>query len=685
MNTISIFPTSGLHRELYYPTPEWNNCSEQVEHNPSFIDANSLFWDEVLSKSMISKVVSMAVQRFTTPETIPIPFRAIISDAKTFQARVALSKSMIVDQSLSPQQFFSHLETLNLYCALYAAMLENYNAPFTIQNGWLLPEDSSETIFYDCLSKEKNPYLDFVRKTIIPIVEKAKPKVVFLLGRPNFFSCALARLLKTFDPSVYICATRHSSEYYSLNKIDFLLVRNSYLFQMYDVIILEHFAATEQKIIASIEQGLPVKDIPNLICRTENTIVHTGYGVPSRVEHTANVECRPRGQSSDAGLPPHAIANVHLFPFVKCYWNQCAFCGINKKYHFENPSKCYGAIDQQLAEMKDMLGDVSYVWFIDEAIPPAALQQIAYYFQKELPGNIWQARCRIEKALLEDGLPELLAASGLRELRLGLESGSYAVLKNMNKFDETFSFSLVEEICRKYFECGISIHFPIIVGFPGENDEDRRATYSLLQQLSERYSNVTFNVNVFGLDIGSTVFRRWYDYSIQSISFPCEPRFFLGNLLQWRGLSVGVEDLSLQRDQFMRETLYPWMPTRCFTPPHILYRLSETIRNTLVWKDRAIWPKPSSDKILHGKKRRADMTIFYDEEKGLYFIYSWYSHHYMLGNECLVDLLEAFRIPGVPDCILDKFIRDAPYRYPAEDLNRLTERLINDGYLIDCE
>lgn len=686
MNTLSIYPVSGLYRELYYPTPELIETPE-INNNSSFIDANSLFWANVLSEDIVGHIVNKTVERHNDLERMPVALRAIISDYDGFKARVLHSKAAIVDQSLSPQQFFSHIETLNLYCALYATMAEEYSAPFNIQSGWVLKEDSSEALFNDCLDEGKNPYLGFIKETIMPLVEKAGPKIVFILGRPGYFSCALARLLKTDYPSVFICATRHSSEYYSMNKIDFLLTRNAYLFQMYDAIILEHFASTEQKIAASVAQGYSVAELHNLICRTENGIVHTGYGATPQFEHKVSVEHRPHGKVSTEGIPPSAVTNVHLFPFVKCYWNQCAFCGINKKYHFDNPAEYYDTTERFLSDMKADMGDASFIWFIDEAIPPAVLQRIANYFKTELPGKIWQARCRIERSLLTDGLPELLAASGLRELRLGLESGSYAVLKKMNKFDTSFSFSLVEEICKKYSECGISIHFPMIVGFPGENGEDRRATYNLLQRLSKQYAGVTFNVNVFGLDVGSTVFQRWYDFDVQSISFPCAPQFFMGNLVQWQGSSMNLEDLSRQRDQFMRETLYPWLPTHCITPPHILYRLSETIRDTLVWKYRSIWPQSSIDNDLRKKRRRADLTVFYSEKKDLYYIYSWYSHHYMLGNKCLIDLLDEFFLPNTLECALNTFISNTSYQYQYDlkNLKRMTERLISDGYLIECE
>lgn len=685
MDYLMIIPACGLYQEFYYPTPELLVYPENVANKQPELDANSLFWSDVLSKATIDRVVKLASARFPDAQNIPIAFRALTADPEAFAARVLKARTCVADQGLSPQDFFSCVETLNIYCSLYASITDTNTAPFTVQNGWFLKEDSSETLFQNCLDESQNPYLSFIKSNILPIVKAADPKVVFLSGRPGYFSFALARLLKLSDPSIFICVTRHSSEYYSLNKIDFLLTHNTYLFQAFDAIILEHFSLVEKEIVDAVTKNSSIQSIQNLIYITESgDIKHTGYHVPLLATRSSDIQRRPRCQEIEMFIAPDQVVNVHLFPRVKCYWNQCNFCGINKKYHFENPTQAYGVIDHQLTRLKRGLdgNNANYIWFIDEALPPDVLRKIAAYFVQELPNVTWQARCRIERELLMEGLPELLAASGLRELRLGLESGSSSVLRNMNKFDDSFSFTIVDEICHRYSDCGISIHFPIIIGFPGENDTDRRQTYDLLRQLKDKYNNVTFNINLFGLDIGSNVFRRWYDFDVHSISFPCSPSFYLGNILQWESVSVDMQLLTRQRDQFMREILYPWMPTHSFTPPYIFYRLSETIRNTLLWKRHSLWPTGIDDDIFSHKVHTGDLTIYYENTKGIFYIYSWNSHHFMIGNHCLVDFIDAFQTPGILRDTLEAYYKTMPYQYTIDDMRTLARRLIIDQYLI---
>lgn len=685
MEFMTVVPPCGLYQEFYDPAPELLLNPQKILENPNFLDANSLFWAEILSESTIDDVAQRAYKRFANDEQAPLQYRVAAWAPETFAERVRMARVKAADQNIRSQQFFSCVETLNIYCSIYSHLVGEYPYLFTVQSGWHLPEDSSKEIFQTCLDDECNPYLSFLTSTILPIVERAAPKIVFLSGRPGYFSFALARLIKQLDPTIFFCVTRHSSEYYSMNKIDFLLTQNTCLFRAIDAVILEHFEETELELINAVLNRRPVQNVRNLIVLSpDGSICHTGYHVPAVNSHVPYIQRRSKGQETGLCLHPSDTVNVHLFPNVKCYWNRCNFCGINQKYHFENPCEAYSGIEQQLSFIKETISGSTHIWFIDEALPPETLRRIAMFFLAEMPDIIWQARCRIEQELLAEGLPELLAAAGLRELRLGLESGSYAVLRNMNKFDSSFSFSLVDAICQRYSACGISIHFPIIIGFPGEHDADRQATYDLLRSLVRKYPGVTFNVNLFGLDIGSRVFRNWYNFEIQSLSFPCDPSFYLGNILQWHNTTVDMSVLARQRDQFMRELLYPWMPAHALTPPHILYRLSETKRNTLYWKELA-FQATKAGQPLQQRLRIGDLTIFYSKSKELFYIYNWDSHHYMVGNQFLVKLLYMFRASSIIGGTLDQFLQTSPHSYTVDELRPLLERLIRDRYLVFVE
>lgn len=678
MDYITVLPPNGLYRELYDPSPEFLSSSFGAVVN-GVLDANTIFWADILSEETILATMRESSQM---EKSAPLPIKAAYYDHQSFARRIAEATMKVADQGISPQKFFSYVESLNIYCNIYTRLADG-NFSLTVQNGFSLNEDSSKELFENCLDKEQNPYLDLLIKKIIPELKQHEPKVVFLAGRPGYFSMSLARLLKKepFNPVIVI--SRHASEYYSMNKIDHLLLQNTYLFQAIDAVILEYFSNTERAVVDAVLNSIPLSEINNLICRSEDgAIIHTGYQVNLSDEGMPAIEKRPRNSVCAFDVSPDQVVNVHLFPHIKCYWNRCAFCGINKKYHFENPVNAYCRIYDHLSYLKANVTRESYIWFIDEAFPPNVLSQIAQYIAAEMPGVKWQARCRIEPELLCSGLPEQLSKSGLRELRLGLESGSYRVLRKMNKFDEAFSFELLEELCRKYTDCGISIHFPVILGFPGEGPEDRRETYDLLRKLTDRYPLVSFNANLFGLDISSKVFRNWTDYDVLEICFPCAPSHYLGNILPWNNDTIDMRMISLQRDQIMRDLLYPWLPAHALTPPHIFYRLSETIRNTVVWKDRSLWTKSRKVVDMSAQVQCGDLTIMEGENSDVFYIYSWETHHYMLGNSNVIKLLTAFSAPRPISEGVIAFNESMANQYTENDLQPLLSRLISDRYLV---
>jgi anaerobic magnesium-protoporphyrin IX monomethyl ester cyclase len=86
----------------------------------------------------------------------------------------------------------------------------------------------------------------------------------------------------------------------------------------------------------------------------------------------------------------------------------------------------------------------------------------------------WAATMRADQGVrLPDSVWVRCKQSGLRRLLVGVESGSNEVLKRIKK---DIKIEQVYETARKMLRFGIAGHFPFIVGFPDESDEDIRAT-----------------------------------------------------------------------------------------------------------------------------------------------------------------------------------------------------------------
>jgi anaerobic magnesium-protoporphyrin IX monomethyl ester cyclase len=90
---------------------------------------------------------------------------------------------------------------------------------------------------------------------------------------------------------------------------------------------------------------------------------------------------------------------------------------------------------------------------------------------------------------------QLLADSGVSYMGFGTESTSAAVLKMMNKrhqrVDEMY------ETARKANLAGIKINFNLILGYPGETEDDRLITFRTMSDIGRQFPNVRFSPNIF--------------------------------------------------------------------------------------------------------------------------------------------------------------------------------------------
>jgi len=99
--------------------------------------------------------------------------------------------------------------------------------------------------------------------------------------------------------------------------------------------------------------------------------------------------------------------------------------------------------------------------------------------------------CSLEPFEVDDEMLELIAASRriAHHLHLAVQSGSEAILKAMKRPPEPDSIRHIVERARELMpQCGLGAD--VIVGFPGESDEDFADTFSLLTEAPFTYAHV---------------------------------------------------------------------------------------------------------------------------------------------------------------------------------------------------
>ena len=592
---LDFYPLCGLFDEFYYP------CKNDLVITPlkdasELYRANGLFWGRLLSHQSINDAIQLLHYKYEYRKCEDVKYAAILANPSLFLKRIDMAIDEIVDQSTPEPVFFGAVEALSILCRLYSEFVFSPNA-LTVADGFVVDEYSSQMLMENCLLPTKNPYLSFLTSECFPAIEKTKATIAWIHGPLRISTMSMACKVRENNPNIHIAIVDHSSEYYSMTKIVRFLKQNTMLFKVIDSIILEDDKETKEMLKTAIQKGRSLLSVPNLLFmdKKSNTIHQTSMSGECNLSFANNLNYRsPSALNRGDRIDPSSVVSGKLAPNRICPWRKCSFCGINTKYYRkEVPDE---VIESKIKKIRALAEQgVRYFWFFDEAATPELLSEFAKALIDNKLDIIWHCRSRIDPEYDED-LCALLARSGLREIRFGLESASAEIQKKMNKFD-SFDILMVEKLVEHFSNVGVGIHFPVIIGMPEETYSQRQETYRFLRHLKNTYSGFTFNINILELDVSSKLYLNFEQYGITGLKLPCTPLHFLGNVVETWADSNGWFDkrpLVQEQNKIMREIMFPWMPQDAITPPNIHYRLTETIRNTLIWKAGNTRKLPSS-------------------------------------------------------------------------------------------
>ncbi|NQZ56775.1 MAG: radical SAM protein, partial [Lentisphaeraceae bacterium] len=163
-----------------------------------------------------------------------------------------------------------------------------------------------------------------------------------------------------------------------------------------------------------------------------------------------------------------------------CYWKRCSFCDVTLDYierYEEAPAKLLVDRMEVLIEQTGQSG----FHFVDEAAPPAAIQELAIEILKRGLVVSWWANVRFERAFTGD-LCRLLAASGCIAVSGGLEVASDRLLSKMKKGT---NLNQVTQSTKAFSDAGILVHAYLMYGFPTETDQETIDALDVVRQLFE--------------------------------------------------------------------------------------------------------------------------------------------------------------------------------------------------------
>jgi anaerobic magnesium-protoporphyrin IX monomethyl ester cyclase len=167
------------------------------------------------------------------------------------------------------------------------------------------------------------------------------------------------------------------------------------------------------------------------------------------------------------------IATTRGCPY-KCNW--CAKPIYGNRYNTRSPERVAGEIEMLISRF-----DVRYFWMSDDifGLKPGWVQRFNALVQERNLHFSYKIQSRVDLLLKEDTI-DALAASGLRQVWVGAESGAQKILDAMDKGTTVQEIHDATNLLKKK---GIEVCFFLQFGYLGETKEDIQDTIRMVEDL----------------------------------------------------------------------------------------------------------------------------------------------------------------------------------------------------------
>jgi anaerobic magnesium-protoporphyrin IX monomethyl ester cyclase len=329
---------------------------------------------------------------------------------------------------------------------------------------------------------------------LLPVLEKERPRYLVIyddgfnyltkmcLTRMREAAFEMAKMGKAAGCTVVLNSSDSTDHY------------EEYLRQGADFVILGEGEATLRELIVTVdgtrhmadgEAKIDFSKIPGIayslaqspnhqITRTASRpVLHDLDSLPDPAWDLVDIESYRQIWLRHHGYFSLNLATTRGCPF-KCNW--CAKPIYGNRYNSRSPERVVAEIEM----LMDKFG-ARYFWMSDDifGLKPGWVQRFRDLVQEKNLKFEYKIQSRVDLLLKEDTI-DALAASGLRQVWVGAESGSQKILDAMDKGTTVEEIREATKLLKKK---GIEVCFFLQFGYLGETKADIEATLNLVEEL----------------------------------------------------------------------------------------------------------------------------------------------------------------------------------------------------------
>lgn len=253
------------------------------------------------------------------------------------------------------------------------------------------------------------------------------------------------------------------------------------------------------RLIGYLNNEIPLSEVPNLVY-AKNSRLNTNFiehypleGIPIPDFNGLHLDLYKNSRHSDITVFPYQISRGCV---GKCSF--CDFININKKIEF----KSFDKVISELFKMKQIYNSKWY-HFCDDTINNSYeyLEKMCDFFIINKLEIQWSCMARVGN--LDKDILNKMRKAGCWHLTFGIETGSYKILKSMNK---GFTPEQSSQTLRDSAEAGLMNCIDLIPGYPFETREDIQETILFIRKNKKYIHDVRFYK--FALSYGSFIYSN---------------------------------------------------------------------------------------------------------------------------------------------------------------------------------
>ena len=266
----------------------------------------------------------------------------------------------------------------------------------------------------------------------------------------------------------------------------------------YSIVCYGEGEKTIVELVQALENGLPLKNIKGISYRSKDKEIKTPPRdliknldeIPFPARSLLDMQRYLRIWKERMGVAVTQIISSRGCPF------SCRFCDkktFGGRIRFMSPPRM---IDE-MRLLYDSFG-TEMVYFEEDLFTVNRKRVLDFcgLMEKELPGKRWGAHSRVDTLDLE--MLTRMKQAGCTDLFFGVESGSQKVLDLLGK---GFTIGQIENAFRLAKKVGMNTEMYLIIGVPGEVQEDIEMTKRMIAKLEPSSIDISFLTPIPGTEI----------------------------------------------------------------------------------------------------------------------------------------------------------------------------------------